>query len=320
MRSLEATDELVATTYEDERHRWYFATTRAVEADLPILQTKLPNTDLSINSVTATTGSGMVVAWRRRRPAAVLPPSTRKEEVGSTCSTWCASGSRRDQMAPMKSVTFKSSDGLEIPAYLTLPKGCRRRTFLRGLPARRPVVPRQLALQQLRQFLPTGAMPSSRRTSAAHPATEEVPDAGNLQWATGCRTTSRGGEVSRRGGIADPKRVGIMGGSYGATPRCRASPSTPDVYAAAVSIVGPSNLLTLLETIPPYWRRGASSSTSGWGTEHPGGGEKQLSASRPSTPPRRSRRRSLWLISRPAREEGRVRSRSSVALRDRASR
>lgn len=54
-------------------------------------------------------------------------------------------------------------------------------------------------------------------------------------------------------GIADPKRIGIMGVSYGGYATLAGVAFTPDVYAAAVSIVGPSNLNTLLESIPPYW-------------------------------------------------------------------
>ncbi len=54
-------------------------------------------------------------------------------------------------------------------------------------------------------------------------------------------------------GIADPKRVGIMGGSYGGYATLAGVTFTPDLYAAAVDIVGPSNLITLMESIPPYW-------------------------------------------------------------------
>ena len=64
-----------------------------------------------------------------------------------------------------------------------------------------------------------------------------------------------GREVSHRQGIADPKRVGIMGGSYGGYATLAGVAFTPDVYAAGVSIVGPSNLITLLESIPPYWEQ-----------------------------------------------------------------
>jgi dienelactone hydrolase len=56
-------------------------------------------------------------------------------------------------------------------------------------------------------------------------------------------------------GIADPKRVGIMGGSYGGYATLAGVAFTPDVYAVGVSIVGPSNLITLLESIPPYWEQ-----------------------------------------------------------------
>jgi dipeptidyl aminopeptidase/acylaminoacyl peptidase len=57
-----------------------------------------------------------------------------------------------------------------------------------------------------------------------------------------------------RQGIADPQRVGIMGGSYGGYATLVALTFTPDVFACGVDLVGPSNLLTLLETIPPYWK------------------------------------------------------------------
>jgi dipeptidyl aminopeptidase/acylaminoacyl peptidase len=54
-------------------------------------------------------------------------------------------------------------------------------------------------------------------------------------------------------GIADPKRVAIYGGSYGGYAALVGATFTPDVFACAVDIVGPSNLITLLNSIPPYW-------------------------------------------------------------------
>ena len=47
-----------------------------------------------------------------------------------------------------------------------------------------------------------------------------------------------------------------MGGSYGGYATLAGVAFTPDVYAAGVSIVGPSNLITLLDSIPPYWEAG----------------------------------------------------------------
>ena len=55
-------------------------------------------------------------------------------------------------------------------------------------------------------------------------------------------------------GYADPKKIGIMGGSYGGYCALAGITFTPDVFACAVDIVGPSNLKTLINSIPPYWK------------------------------------------------------------------
>jgi dipeptidyl aminopeptidase/acylaminoacyl peptidase len=54
-------------------------------------------------------------------------------------------------------------------------------------------------------------------------------------------------------GIADETRVAIMGGSYGGYATLVGLTFTPEFFACGVDIVGPSNLVTLLESIPPYW-------------------------------------------------------------------
>ena len=55
-------------------------------------------------------------------------------------------------------------------------------------------------------------------------------------------------------GIADPKRVAIYGGSYGGYAALAGVTFTPDKFACAVDIVGPSSIRTLISTIPPYWK------------------------------------------------------------------
>ncbi|SPJ34156.1 Dipeptidyl aminopeptidase BIII [Kushneria phyllosphaerae] len=57
-------------------------------------------------------------------------------------------------------------------------------------------------------------------------------------------------------GIADRDRVAIMGGSYGGYATLAGLTMTPEVFACGVDIVGPSNLTTLLDSIPPYWEAG----------------------------------------------------------------
>ena len=55
-------------------------------------------------------------------------------------------------------------------------------------------------------------------------------------------------------GIADPERVAIMGGSYGGYATLVGLTFTPETFACGVDIVGPSNLVTLIDSIPPYWK------------------------------------------------------------------
>ena len=80
-------------------------------------------------------------------------------------------------------------------------------------------------------------------------------NAGNLEW---------GGKMhddlidvvewAVREEIADPDRVAIMGGSYGGYATLGGMTNTSDTFVCGVDIVGPSNLITLFETIPPYWQ------------------------------------------------------------------
>jgi dienelactone hydrolase len=79
-------------------------------------------------------------------------------------------------------------------------------------------------------------------------------NAGNNEWGQKMQDDiTWGKKYLVEQGIADPKRVAIMGGSYGGYAALAGVTFTPDEYAASVAIVPPSNLQTLLESIPPYW-------------------------------------------------------------------
>ncbi len=165
----------------------------------------------------------------------------------------------REHMAEMKAVRYASSDGLEIPAFLTLPKGVPAK----GLPA--IVVPHggpwardSWGFNNLAQFLANrgyAVLQPNFRGSTGYG--KKFLNAGNKQWGEKMQDdVTWGVKYLVAQGIADPKRVGIMGGSYGGYATLAGVAFTPDLYAAAVSIVGPSNLITLLESIPPYWEAG----------------------------------------------------------------
>jgi len=80
-------------------------------------------------------------------------------------------------------------------------------------------------------------------------------NAGNREWAGKMHddiVDAANWAVQQR--IADPKKTAIMGGSYGGYATLVGLTFTPDLFAAGVDIVGPSNLVTLLSTIPAYWK------------------------------------------------------------------
>jgi len=80
-------------------------------------------------------------------------------------------------------------------------------------------------------------------------------NAGNLEWGRKMHDDlidAVNWSVQQK--IADPEKIAIMGGSYGGYAALAGLTFTPGTFACAVDIVGPSNLITLLETIPPYWK------------------------------------------------------------------
>ena len=76
--------------------------------------------------------------------------------------------------------------------------------------------------------------------------------------------------------IADPQKVAIMGGSYGGYATLVGLTFTPDTFACGVDIVGPSNLETLLTSIPPYWASIALMFAARWGDVKSEAGRKLL--------------------------------------------
>ena len=79
-------------------------------------------------------------------------------------------------------------------------------------------------------------------------------NAGNREWAAKMHDDLLDGvNWLVQTGISQPDKIAIMGGSYGGYAALVGLTFSPDVFACAVDIVGPSNLITLLQSIPPYW-------------------------------------------------------------------
>ncbi|MCK9442366.1 MAG: prolyl oligopeptidase family serine peptidase, partial [Methanothrix sp.] len=102
-------------------------------------------------------------------------------------------------------------------------------------------------------------------------------NAGNLQWGKKMHDDlidAVNWSVQQK--IADPEKIAIMGGSYGGYAALAGLTFTPSIFACAVDIVGPSNLITLLETLPPYWKPDIEQFTKRVGDSRTEAGRKML--------------------------------------------
>ena len=290
----EATDELVGTSYYYDREKRLFRD-KHFAADYKWLENRLPGMEISMGSRTRDEQVWLVTASSDTEPGQTLLFDRKTHKL--TPQYKVREKLPRQDLAEMQSVTYTSSDELEIPAYLTLPKG----VDAKNLPAL--VIPHGgpwgrdvWGYNSLAQFFANRGyavlMPNFRGSTGYG---RKFLDAGNLEWGRKMQDdVTWGVKYMVAQGIADPKRVGILGGSYGGYATLAGVTFTPDLYAAAVDIVGPSNLITLLESIPPYWEPIRKCSTSGWGIRTRRRARHCWRQHRRSTPRTRSGRRCWW--------------------------
>ncbi len=249
----EATGELVLTTYEDDRVRRYFKN-KKWEADYRFLEKKIPGKDIHLGSRSSDDRLMLITATSDTEPGETYLFDRTTHRL--TLEYKIREKLPREALSPMTVVRYKSSDGLEIPAYLTLPKGLPAKglptmVFPHGGPWGRD----SWGFHPYAQFLANRGyavlMPNFRGSTGYG---KKFLNAGNGEWGHKMQDDLTWGvKYLITEGITDPKRVGIMGGSYGGYATLAGVAFTPDVYRAAVDIVGPANLLTLLDAIPPYW-------------------------------------------------------------------
>ena len=160
-----------------------------------------------------------------------------------------------DHLSPMTPVSYPARDGLTIRGYLTTPRGMEATNLpmvvlVHGGPWARDMwgydpeaqflANRGYAVLQINYRGSTGFGKSFKEAAVKQFAGAMHDDLiDGVEWAV-------------EQGIADRERIGIYGGSYGGYAALVGVTFTPDVFAAAVSYVGPSSLVTLVESFPPY--------------------------------------------------------------------
>jgi dipeptidyl aminopeptidase/acylaminoacyl peptidase len=162
----------------------------------------------------------------------------------------------RYTLASMEPFSFTARDGLTIHGYLTFPPGAERRHLptvldVHGGPWARDAWGFDPEAQWLanRGYL---CVQVNFRGSTGYG--KDFLNAGNKEWGAKMHDDLVDAvEHVADQGWADRERVAIFGGSYGGYAALVGATFTPDVFRCAVDVVGPSNLKTLIESIPPYW-------------------------------------------------------------------
>ncbi len=249
-----ATDELLATTYIGDRRRIY-ARDPQFERDLEALRAALPEGELSFRRPTSDDRLWIVknVLDTDEGPNYTYDRETGKVELLYRPHPQIPS----EHMASMEAVRYTARDGEGISAYVTYPKGVERSALPAVvLPHGGPWGRDTWGFNPIAQFLANrgyAVLQPNFRSSTGYG--KRFLNLGNKQWGTGTmqHDISDGVKWLIDEGIADPERIAIMGGSYGGYATLAGVAFTPELYAAGVSIVGPSSIITLLNSIPPYW-------------------------------------------------------------------
>ncbi len=245
-------------TYTDAKTRVYFKD-QELKKHYEYIKSKFPGQEVSWVSSTRDESRYLISVWSDATLPRVHYYDTRTQELVFQYTPRPKLLPYEPYFSSMTPISYKSSDGLEIPAYLTMPKGMGEKNLpLIVLPHGGPWARDYWGFSGMIQWLANrgyAVLQMNFRGSTGYG--KKFINAGNKQWGLLMQDDITWGVKHLiEKGVADPKRVAIMGGSYGGYATLAGMAFTPDVYAAGVSIVGPSNLLTLLESIPPYWEAG----------------------------------------------------------------
>ena len=172
-------------------------------------------------------------------------------------------GLKGQPLSKMRPVVLTARDGLKLVSYLTLPHSEEGKTPKRPLPMvlyvhGGPWARDSWGFNSTHQFLADrGYAVLSVNFRGSTGFGKNFVNAGNLEWGRKMHEDLIDAvEWAVGEKIADPKKIAVMGGSYGGYAALAGLTFTPDLFACGVDIVGPSNLNTLLSSIPPYWTSG----------------------------------------------------------------
>lgn len=251
----EKTDQLRVVSYIDDRRRRYFFDAR-LEAQFKKWAELLPGGEVGMASESDDRRYAVVVFSSDQEPGRYYfwdAQEGKLTEIGRSRPDLPS-----EHLAERRPVRIRTREGVEIPAYLTLPKGITPKNlpavlYVHGGPWARDY----WGYDGMAQFLANrgyAVLQVNFRGSTGYG--KAFLNAGNKEWGTGRMQHDLTDAVQQfvKDGTFDPKRIAIMGGSYGGYATLAGVTFTPELYACGISIVGPSSILTLIQSVPPYWK------------------------------------------------------------------
>lgn len=159
-------------------------------------------------------------------------------------------------LQPMRPVEIRARDGLVLPSYLTLPSPHAKNVPMVLLVHGGPWARDSWGYNPYHQWLANrGYAVLSVNFRGSTGFGKSFLNAGNREWFGKMQDDLNDAVAwAIEQGYADPRRVAIMGGSYGGYATLAGLTRDPELFACGVDIVGPSHIATLLKSVPPYWR------------------------------------------------------------------
>lgn len=218
------------------------------------LETKLPDYEVVVTSMSKDESKVLVRTYSDKSRGAYYFYNRETKDFKKLVDVcpWL----NEEYMADMQPIKYQSRDGLTINGYLTLPKGIDAKNLpVIVNPHGGPWYRDSWGFNPEVQFLANrgyAVLQMNFRGSTGYG--REFWEISFKKWGQEMQDDITDGVkwlISE--GIADPKKVGIYGGSYGGYATLAGLAFTPDLYACGVDYVGVSNLFTFMSTIPPYW-------------------------------------------------------------------
>jgi dipeptidyl aminopeptidase/acylaminoacyl peptidase len=247
------TYELEAAAFDKEKYEWILLDKKLMP-DFKFLADQL-KTPFKISSRDLANENWVVGSYSDQQPTHFYLYHRKDKKLDFLFTT--QPDLEKYPLSPMKPITFEARDGMKLHGYLTLPnvkspKNLPLILFVHG----GPTVRDSWGLNPYVQWFANrgyAVLQINYRGSSGYG--KQYLNAGNREWGAKMQTDLQDGkEWVIKQGIAHPEKVAIYGGSYGGYAVLAGLAFTPDEYCCGVDIVGPSNLLTLLQTIPPYWK------------------------------------------------------------------